>query len=360
MRKTLLCIILSVFFSTVFADNNSRKHHDILDTMIKVNSYFMDKYSDYTVLEDNNRTNTNVLSRSIYYEGLLELYKIYEEDEFYQFAEDWAIYNKWELLEENDSVYNYNQHCGYVYLELYKLSSEPERIKSVKSYYAELLDSTNTEVFTNINSFYVTTPILGKLGSYESDTKYFDKVCDIYNGLKEKYPVKKKFLLLGDPLQTKKEKKKSEKFVTIDNIMTYSALSRIIEELPENDERRILLIKDFERITKGLFHYNKDYILHEFFGKNISTKEDVRSTILMLYALSKSINLDVLKKEDYLDFITNSWDNITKQINPDGSLNFARSSETIINNKKDIFDTEEACAGILLLAGSEIFRIFVD
>ena len=75
---------------------------ETLETIVKVNDYFMKKYADYTLPSFYGRVRpSNIWTRGVYYEGLMALYGIYPREDYYKYAYDWADFHKWGMRNGN-------------------------------------------------------------------------------------------------------------------------------------------------------------------------------------------------------------------------------------------------------------------
>ena len=69
---------------------------ETLETLIKVNNYFMKKYADYRTPSYNGIIRpSNIWTRGVYYEGLMALHSVFPREEYYDYAYQWADYHKW-------------------------------------------------------------------------------------------------------------------------------------------------------------------------------------------------------------------------------------------------------------------------
>ena len=108
---------------------------ETLETIVKVNDYFMKKYADYTLPSFYGRVRpSNIWTRGVYYEGLMALYGIYPREDYYKYAYDWADFHKWGMRNGN-TTRNADDHCcGQVYIDLYNMCpSDPNMIRNIKA-----------------------------------------------------------------------------------------------------------------------------------------------------------------------------------------------------------------------------------
>ena len=96
---------------------------ETLKTLTLVNSYFMKKYADYTLPSKTDRVRpSNIWTRGVYYEGLMELYKIFPKEEYYQYAYGWSDFHKWGMRNGTTTRNADDQCCGQTYIDLYPLA----------------------------------------------------------------------------------------------------------------------------------------------------------------------------------------------------------------------------------------------
>ena len=183
-----LTIAFFCFFSTTVFSQMRYQADDILNELKKLNSFHMDKYSDYTVLNpgDSHRSKTNILSKSLYFEGLMNLFKIYADDEYYQFAEDWSIYNEWELAGGSNTKNITDYYSGKVYIDLFKLAPEGARIRSIRSSCEMYINSVSQLDYIDESFFFIVAPILSKMSSLSHEKLFTDRVMEILNLYKRK------------------------------------------------------------------------------------------------------------------------------------------------------------------------------
>ena len=75
---------------------------------------------------------SNIWTRGVYYEGLMALHTVYPRSDYYDYAYDWADFHKWGLRGGNITRNADDHCCGQAYIELYKISPDPAKIKNIK------------------------------------------------------------------------------------------------------------------------------------------------------------------------------------------------------------------------------------
>ena len=95
MKKTLLTLLALLIASTTFAQ--SEKANEVMNTLRLANNYFMAKYADPTLPTNVNRIRPSSLwTRAVYYEGLMALYEIDQDNRYIDYTDRWATFHKWE------------------------------------------------------------------------------------------------------------------------------------------------------------------------------------------------------------------------------------------------------------------------
>ena len=86
-KKTLALLCLAFLLLAGNSWAQPLKQKEVLETLTKVNGYFMKKYADYRLPSFYKKMRpSNIWTRTVYYEGLLSLYSIYPLDEYYDYA----------------------------------------------------------------------------------------------------------------------------------------------------------------------------------------------------------------------------------------------------------------------------------
>lgn len=158
-------------------------HKETLETIVKVNDYFMKKYADYTLPSFYGRVRpSNIWTRGVYYEGLMALYGIYPREDYYKYAYDWADFHKWGMRNGN-TTRNADDHCcGQVYIDLYNMCpSDPNMIRNIKASIDMVVNTPQVNDWWWIDAIQMAMPIYAKFGKMTGEQKYYDKMWDMYS-----------------------------------------------------------------------------------------------------------------------------------------------------------------------------------
>lgn len=142
MRKTgtilagALILAMGISMAGCNAKNQElRSQEEILESMTHCNAYFMEKWPDVGKRIVTNRDRaSNIWTRAVYYEGLMELNKIDPRTEYYDYAVRWGEFHEWNLRDGQTYTRNADNQCaGQTYIDLYLMDPKPERIAYIKA-----------------------------------------------------------------------------------------------------------------------------------------------------------------------------------------------------------------------------------
>ena len=154
---------------------------EILKTMLLVNDYFMKKWPDPATPTFVKRERpSNLWTRAVYYEGLMALHEIYPREDFYKYAYDWGSAHKWGMRNGNTTRHADNHCCGQTYIDLYRICPDPVMLKNVKVSIDAMVNTPQADDWWWIDAIQMAMPVFAKFGNLYDDTKYYDKMWDLY------------------------------------------------------------------------------------------------------------------------------------------------------------------------------------
>ena len=136
-------IILTI---ALFAMTNiqAQTPEEILDVTRRVNDYFMKKYSDPTVPTNVGKIRPSSLwTRAVYYEGLMELYKVDAQQRYIDYTDRWAEFHKWTPRNGITTCDADDQCCEQTYLDRYMMTKQEKMIVHVKENLAHQMKTGN-------------------------------------------------------------------------------------------------------------------------------------------------------------------------------------------------------------------------
>jgi rhamnogalacturonyl hydrolase YesR len=375
MKK--LSILFIILFCTTSVSLSSAQElpsrKEVLQTMIRVNDYFMKKHPDCT--EPSNVTKirpSNIWTRGVYYEGLMALHQICPQAEYYQYALDWAEFHQWGMRNGNNTRNADDQCCGQTYIDLYKMEPHPERIRNIKTCMDMLVNTPQVDDWSWIDAIQMAMPVFAQLGNMLNDDSYYEKMYAMYaytknecggNGLYN--PKHRLWWRDAKYVPPYKEPNGENCYWSRGNGWVYAALARVVNLIPKNEKHRKEYIADFKAMSKAIKNCQREdgfwnVSLHD--PTNYGGKETT-GTSLFVYGLAWGINQGILDRKEYLPVVLKAWKGmIAHAVHENGFLGWVQGSaenpeggQPLSADKVPNF--EDFGTGCFLLAGSEVYKV---
>jgi len=338
-----------------------------MESMLLANKHFTGKHPDVS------KTKISGWSRSIYFEGLMELYKINPDTAFSNSIMKWAQFNLWGLPLGTNSRNTENQSIGQIYIDLYLMNRyKEERIRNIRSCIDNMLTSDKADDWNRMEDLMIAMPVFARLGKIYDNEKYFDRMNEMYLDLKEKEgtgglynPADNLWWYSKDYAAPYKEPNGENCYWSRGNGLAVAALVRTLEFLPKKikfeDEYTETLTAMFEALvplqrTDGFWNVSlKD-------PGNFGGKE-VTGSALFVYGMAWAINQDLISKKEYLPVVMKAWNAILKEsLHPDGFIGYVQGEGTGPKDSQPVgYDSDsgydDLALGCFLLAGTEVYKL---
>ena len=373
-KKTLALLCLAFLLLAGNSWAQPLKQKEVLETLTKVNGYFMKKYADYRLPSFYKKMRpSNIWTRTVYYEGLLSLYSIYPLDEYYDYAYGWADFHEWGFHRGTTTRHADNYSPGQIYLDLYRLCpNDAEKIRKTRANINMLVNTPQVNEWWWIDAIQMGAPIFAKLGRLTGEQKYFDKMWAMYaytrnehggNGLIN--PKDGLWWRDQDFDPPYKEPNGEDCYWSRGNGWVYVALTRIMDEIPADEKHRADYLADFLTMSEALKKCQREdgfwnVSLHDpdhFGGKELT------GTSLFVCGMAWGINQGLLDRAEYLPIVEKAWNAMVKDaVHKNGFLGYVQGTG---KEPKDghpvpydsVPDFEDFGTGCFLLAGSEVYKL---
>ena len=347
---------------------------ETLETIVKVNDYFMKKYADYTLPSFFGRVRpSNIWTRGVYYEGLMALYSIYPREDYYSYTYDWADFHKWGMRNGN-TTRNADDHCcGQTYIDLYNICpSDPNMIRNIKASIDMVVNTPQVNDWWWIDAIQMAMPIYAKFGKMTGDQKYYNKMWDLYtytrntHGEAGMYNAKEGLWWRDQDFDPPyKEPNGKNCYWSRGNGWVYAALVRVLDEIPADETHRQDYINDFLTMSKALKQCQRtdgfwNVSLHD--ESNFGGKE-TSGTALFVYGMAWGIRNGLLDRKEYLPIVLKAWNAMVKEaVHPNGFLGYVQGTGKEPKDGqpvtyKSVPDFEDYGVGCFLLAGTEVYKL---
>jgi rhamnogalacturonyl hydrolase YesR/lysophospholipase L1-like esterase len=383
-KQTIITMCLCfITFGTISAQYNSqeatetaRLQKEALQAMHNVNNYFMRKYADFTQPSHVGKTRpSNIWTRGVYYEGLMALYQIDPKSEFYDYALGWAEFHRWGLRSGNTTRNADDQCCGQTYIDLYNIAPDPEKIRHIQACMDRVVTTPQVDDWSWIDAIQMAMPVLAKLGKLTGDTRYYEKMYQMYSFTRNKHGVNGLFnpeeglwWRDADFAPPYKEPNGKNSYWSRGNGWVYAALARVLEIIPANEPHRAEYTADFLAMSEALKNCRREdgfwnVSLHD--PSHYGGKETT-GTSLFVYGMAWGVNNGLLDRETYLPIVLQAWNAMVKDaVHPNGFLGWVQSTgkepkdgQPVTYDK--IPDFEDYGIGCFLLGGSEVYKLLTS
>ena len=375
MKKLFIAALVFALGGTnILHAQNLPDQKETLNTLIKVNKHYMKNNPDCTLpsFVKGKMRASNIWTRTVYYEGLLALYSIYPDTEYYAYAYQWGDFHKWGMWRGTTTRHADNYACGQVYIDMYNLCPKPEILLNVKSNLNMLVNTPQINEWWWIDALQMGMPGFAKMGKLTGEQKYFDKMWQMYEYTRNQHGEHGMFNQKDglwwrdqdfDPPY--KEPNGEDCYWSRGNGWVYAALVRVLDEIPANEVHRQDYINDFLTMSKAIKACQREdgfwnVSLHDpnhFGGKELT------GTSLFVYGMAWGIRNGLLDRDEYLPIVLKAWNAMVKDaVHPDGFLGYVQGTgkepkdgQPVTYDSKPDFD--DFGTGCFLLAGSEIYKL---
>ncbi len=356
-------------------DHTIDKVVDLIDKVIKWQNQQTDHVEKYT------RTNWQFAS---YYIGVMKAYKATGNKDYQNFLYQVGEDHNWETLPD---MYHADKIAiGQIYLDLYQQKAEEVMIKNIKWILdANLLRNKpmpdvryknnpyRHEWWSWCDALFMAPPTFAKMYQITGDVKYLDYAIDHWLVTTDYLWDKKENLIYRDDryfdLRTKSGKKI---FWSRGNGWVIAGLVHMLEIIPKNHPKRLLLVDQFqkmshrlldlqERTSDGLWRSNLldpgiFAYLNRKGNKFIQTAEldipENSGSAFFCYGFAWGVNNGLLDRDLFEKPMVKAWKELTQYINKEGRLGYVQP----VGKDPKPYDEDswhEFGTGAFLLAASE-------
>lgn len=376
----------------------------VLNAGIAANSYWIANHEN---------PGNNLWARSVYNLGNIDFYKVYRDQQYYNYALKWAEANNWAVSGGASTTDADNHTCGQTYYDLYKLSGSKDAnmIKAIKAALDNrIANNPKSDEWWWIDAMFMAMPTFARFESeygngiyseklnalyrntrdslvitsrknlYPDDyrakygwgpiVKGYEKYCGLYSkadhlwwrdwGFQPNVPPKK------DPNNSLKSDvpKKSPNGKNIywsrGNGWVLAAMARTLQALPANDPHRadyIAVLKDMSAVLKDVQREDG------FWNMNLADENhypgpETSGTALFTYAMAWGINNGILDKATYQPVVAKAWNGLcTIALDPSGKLSKVQNVGESPIEPARLNSNVDFGVGAFLLASSEVSKL---
>lgn len=357
MRFLLSIICLLAFALTISAQELPSKS-EILSDLQKVNTYYMSKYPETPSVSSGQ---SNWLEGA-YYTGHMALFNLHPTSEAVAYALQWANHNSWNIGNRPHEADN--QCAGQTYMDLYYAygAKDDYMLSKVGNTVRDLVNRSAVNEWDWIDALYMAMPVLTRYGIYHDDTRYFDKLYDMYNSTKVSQNLYNTSLDLwyrdGRVLSGRKKKCHWSR----GNGWVFGGHVRTLMYLPETDSHRQTYIDTYKKMAARLKSIQRS---DGFWNACLDDSTyypgpETSGTGFFIYGIAWGINNGILDKDTYLPTVIKGWNGLTtKALDTNGRIGYTQG---VADEPKDdqpvtFASSRQYGEGNFLLAGTEVLKL---
>ena len=387
MKKLISILCLAIASLSIAAQTTA---DEVLNVARRANNYFMAKYADPTVPTNVKRIRPSSLwTRAVYYEGLMALYGIDQDQRYIDYAMTWANFHQWQPRNGVNTCDADDQCCAQTYIELLPFTGKDyqEQLKGV----IENLDhqmltpndkkqTTTPKAKTQVSSLYgwwtwidaiqMAMPLYMQIYKLTGDKKYLDHGMAMYRWSRNECGGGLFNLKDGlwwrdaDYVPPYKEPDGKDCYWSRGNGWVYAALVRCMDQLPKNSKEYKELKKDFLLMSEGIRKCQREdgFWNPSLVSTNYAMKE-TSGTALFLYGMSWAMRQGYLKTSVYRPVADRAWTAMVRDaVHHDGFLGWMQgtgkdpSAGQPLSYDK-VPDFEDYGTGCFLLGAAEYFKL---
>jgi unsaturated rhamnogalacturonyl hydrolase len=223
-----------------------------------------------------------------------------------------------------------------------------------------------------IDALQMAMPVFVMLGNLYSDSKYFNRMYEMYSFTKNKHgdnglynPKEHLWWRDKDFDPPYKEPNGDDCYWSRGNGWVVAALAKTLEALPKSDPHYNEYLQDFKDMCVALLPLQREdgYWNVSLNDPNNFGGKEVSGTSLFIYGFAWGINNGILDKKTYSPSITKAWNAMSKEVvHPDGKLGYVQGTGKEPKDGQPVGydktpDFEDYGLGCFLLAGTEIYKM---
>ena len=377
MKKLIALLTLAASTLTMAAQTTA---DDVLGTVRKANNYFMAKYADPTVPTNVKRVRpTSLWTRAVYYEGLMALYEIDQDQRYMDYTDKWASFHQWTPRNGVTTCDADDQCCGQTYLMRYEQVGGEEKIAKMRENLDHQMKTENDKKlatpslygwWTWIDAIQMAMPLYMQMYKLTGEEKYRDHGMAMYRWSRNEcggglFNVKDGLWWRDANYRPPyKEPDGKDCYWSRGNGWVYAALVRCMNELPKKSKEYKELKKDFLLMSEGLLKCQRE---DGFWNPSlVSTNYEMpetSGTSLFLYGMAWGIQQGYLKAKDYRPACDKAWSAMGKTaVHRDGFLGWMQGTGADPSAGQPLSydkvpDFEDYGTGCFLLGAVEYYKL---
>ena len=368
MRKI---ITLATFLSLAFMAN-AQTAQDVLETAQKANDYFMAKYDDPTKPTFVRKIRPSSLwTRAVYYEGLMELYTIDQQQRYIDYAMRWADFHNWTPRNGVTTTDADDQCCGQTYYLLQPFTERQNPMEKVLENLDKQIASGRCDYWTWIDAIQMAMPLYAMAYKQTGDRKYIDYAMKAYRWSRNEcggglFNTANGFWWRDkDYVPPYKEADGKDCYWSRGDGWGYAALVRVMDVIGKKDKYYKELKRDFVMMSKAFASCQRE---DGFWNVSLVSPvtyggKEATGTSLFLYGMAWGMRNGILKEKEYRHIADKAWTALaTESVHADGFLGWVQGTGKDPSAGQPVTytsvpDFEDYGTGCFLMGATEYFKL---
>ena len=351
--KVLYSLLLMIVLPLMAWGSDVFTSQTVMNTGVDVAGCFMRRCPDVGAKSyvGGKERNSKIWTRSVFYEGLLNMYREEQRPEWLKYTLDWAEFHNWVSSEDNEArAQNADYQCvGQSYLQLYQMEPEDKRrMEHIRMRMDEMMATGRTDYWTWIDAIQMSMPVLALLGDITGDGEYHDYMYRSYIYTRDYQGGSKKGG--GQPLFNESTglwyrdyqfdppyrdlvEHDKDCYWSRGNGWVYMALARVLQFTSEDEKHRQEYIDDFVAMSRALKDcqredgsWNVSLAAPSNFGQPGSEGPEMTGSSLFVGGMAYGVNTGLLDRETYLPVIEKGWEAMHNAVHADGYVGYMQGT----------------------------------
>lgn len=319
----------------------------------EVVDYFMNAYPDVGATSNvgGKVRNSKIWTRSVFYEGLLNMWREDPRPEWLDYTVSWGEFHKWVSSSDTEAkAHNADyQCCGQSYLQLYQLDpARTERMAHIKMRIDDMMATERVNFWTWVDAIQMSMPVMALLGDITGDESYWTRMYELYAYTRNQQGGSKKgggspLFNTGtglwyrdyqfDPPYKDLTEPTADCYWSRGNGWVYMALVRVMQFTPESESHRAEYESDFKAMSEALLgcqrtdgSWNVSLAAPTNFGSPGSEGPEMTGSSLFVGGMAWGVLTGLLDAATYMPAIERGWEAMDAAVRSDGSVGYLQGT----------------------------------
>lgn len=313
-----------------------------------------------------------------YHTGNMAAYEVTGNEAYKQYSIDWAEKNEWKGAKSDNRAewkYGYGESDEYVlfgdyqicfqtYIDLYNMDGGERKIARAREVMEYQMSTPQNDYWWWADGLYMVMPVMTKLYRLTGDVQYLNKLDEYFAYAKALMYDKEAGLFYRDAKYIYPQHKTHaglKDFWSRGNGWVFAGLAKVIQDLPQEDERAKEYITIYLKMAKALADSQQE---EGYWTRSLSDPEhapgrETSGTAFFTYGFLWGVNHNYLDADTYKPVIDKAWNYLTAiALQPDGRVGYVQPIGERADQHSNVGPetTADFGVGAFLLATSEMVR----